>query len=268
MANPQTEDGYTKIANELLDELVKVCLLGAELQVCLFIIRKTYGYGKKEDAISLTQFEQGINKSRPTIVKALKNLQLVNMVELVKSGDSKNSFNIYRLNKNYESWQLVRTCQLVKRNNLTSKGEAKKLVKTCKHTKENTKENTKERATLPAGLSEETFSEYLDMRKKIKKPLLEKSFNRFFKSLSTICQQNKASPEDILNQSILNSWQGIFPLKQEFKANANTGFTTNKKYFTERDAINAAAADEADIINRERAERLKRKAENTAAGSS
>jgi phage replication O-like protein O len=144
MASPQWENGFTKIANEIIDELVKTCLLGSELQVCLFIIRKTYGYGKIEDGISLTQFEHGTNKSRPTIVKAIKNLQLVNMVELVKCGDSKNSFNIYRFNKNYESWKQVNTCQLVKRNNLTSKGKAQKLVRTCLHTKENTKENTKE----------------------------------------------------------------------------------------------------------------------------
>jgi phage replication O-like protein O len=213
MASPQWENGFTKIANEIIDELVKACLLGAELQVCLFIIRKTYGFGKTEDGISLTQFEQGTNKSRPTIVKALKNLQLVNMVELVKCGDSKNSYNIYKFNKNYEDWKPINTCQLVKRNNLTSKGEAEKLVKTCKHTKENTKENTKEKEAkiiYPDWFPKEMFLRYQQSRHKKLKPA---AFDLFFKKLQKLSQQSNCKPEEILKQSIENGWEGIFELK-------------------------------------------------------
>lgn len=138
----QIENGsYTRIANKILDELVKVPLLGAEMQLCLFIIRKTYGFNKLEDEISLTQFEKGINKSRPTIVKALKNLQLVNIIKLVKKGDSKNASNIWAFNKYYDQWTLVNRPELVKGMNTTSKVKGLQLVKRPKHTKDNTKYN-------------------------------------------------------------------------------------------------------------------------------
>ena len=74
MASPQKENGYTPIANEILEELVKIDLLGAEFRVLFFIIRKTYGYHKKQDRISFTQFEKCTGISRPTINKTLKNL--------------------------------------------------------------------------------------------------------------------------------------------------------------------------------------------------
>jgi len=144
VANPQIEEGYTKIANELLDVLIQADLLGAELQVCFFVIRKTYGFNKIQDEISLTQFEKALRKTRPTIVKALRNLQLVNILKLVKRGNSKTSSNIYMLNKDYDTWKLVKTPQLVKSNDSTSKMNASQLVKPPLHTKESTKENTKE----------------------------------------------------------------------------------------------------------------------------
>lgn len=253
MANPQKENGYTAIANEIIDELVKTSLLGAELQVCLFIIRKTYGYGKKEDAISITQFETAINKSRPTIVKALKNLQLVNMVELVKIGDSKNSSNIYKFNKNHDTWKLVRTCQLVKKNNLTSKASAKKLVKACKHTKESTKENTKERECdflLPENIKKETWEAYLEMRKTIKKPATLHAQNLIIKKLLKMGDD----PNLILEQSIENSYQGVFPLKTGGTSGTNTNRgNRNQKVYSEQDRI-------ADEIN---AEYYRRKAAET-----
>ena len=147
----QIENGnYTRIVNRVIEELVKVPLLGAEMAVCLFIIRKTYGYHKKEDEISLTQFEAALNRSRPTIVKALKNLQLVNILKLVKKGSSKNQSNLWAFNKYYSTWKVVKPPQLVKNRTSTSKEKLKQLVKTPKHTKDNNKRKTKEIAPVGA----------------------------------------------------------------------------------------------------------------------
>lgn len=50
--------------------------------------------------------------------------------------------------------------------------------------------------------------------------------------------------------------------------NGTTGFTANKKIYSERDARNAAACDEADAINRRHAERLAREhVQNTSNGN-
>jgi len=136
VANPQTENGFTKIANEVFEELVKTALLGSEFQICFFVIRKTYGFNKKEDRISLTQFEKGTNLSRPTVVKSLKNLVSRNILKRSES-------LIYKFNKDYESW-VVNTALLVKHNDATSKDRFTKIGKdglTHKRKKKMTKEN-------------------------------------------------------------------------------------------------------------------------------
>ena len=166
----QLENGnYTRIVNRVIDELVKVNLLGAELAVCLFVIRKTYGFNKTEDQISLSQFEEGIKRSRPTITKALKNLQLVNILQLVKVGCSKQSSSIWRFNKYYKTWNtLVKTSQLVKDRTLTSKEKLNKLVKTPKHTKDNTKDNIqKKEGNTPAQNAKVFFKGVNDLIEKI-----------------------------------------------------------------------------------------------------
>lgn len=111
MASPQTENGYTKIADELLEHLVKTALLGAEWRIVIFIIRKTYGYGKKKDWISFTQFEKATDLSRPTVNTTLKNLIKKNI--LVKT-----ALLEYYIQKDWEKW-VVNPASLVKHKDLT-----------------------------------------------------------------------------------------------------------------------------------------------------
>lgn len=136
MANPQKENGYTAIANEILEELVKLRIPASEKDILYFILRKTYGYQKKEDRISLTQFEKGTLLSRVTVVKALKNL--VSRSILVKSG------LLYKFNKHYDLW-VVNAGILVKSENIFGKGGYTKNGKggyTYKRKKKMTKETT------------------------------------------------------------------------------------------------------------------------------
>jgi hypothetical protein len=50
----------------------------------MFIYRKTIGWDKEVDGISLSQFTDKINATKPSIVSALKRLQLVKIIKLVK----------------------------------------------------------------------------------------------------------------------------------------------------------------------------------------
>lgn len=134
MASPQKENGFTPIANEILEELVKLRLPASEKDILLFVIRKTYGYQKKMDRISLTQFEIGTLLSRVTVVKALKNLISRNI--LVKSG------LLFRFNKDHNLW-VVNAGILVKSENIFGKGGYTKNGKggyTYKRKKKMTKE--------------------------------------------------------------------------------------------------------------------------------
>lgn len=133
----QLTNGYTRIVNEVLDQLVKRDLLGSELSLILFVIRKTWGYNKKEDIISLTQFEQGLNLSRPTVTKTIKNL--VSRKILVKTTLLDKQKIAYKFNKYWKEW-LVNPPLLVKNKWQTSKAgftETSKAGFTHKRKKEN-----------------------------------------------------------------------------------------------------------------------------------
>ena len=45
---PQLERGYTRVANELLEAVLKYPFTGGELKLVFAVIRSTYGWGRKE----------------------------------------------------------------------------------------------------------------------------------------------------------------------------------------------------------------------------
>ena len=136
MANPQKENGYTAIANEILEILINSGLNGTEIACVLLVIRKTYGYNKKQDQISVSQFEKHIPSSKRAIQNALKVLQLVQILTLVKKGNSKISSNVWAFNKNYTEWQLVKKNALVQKITSTSAKNYQQLVQKTAPTKD------------------------------------------------------------------------------------------------------------------------------------
>lgn len=102
MSTPQLENGYTRIANELLDALCKEKLNGAEFNVLLFIIRQTYGYHKKERKMTIKYIASGTNALERTVKRALDKL-IKNNIILSKSAYS-TAPKIYSLNKSYKTW--------------------------------------------------------------------------------------------------------------------------------------------------------------------
>ena len=61
------------------------------------------------------------------------------------------------------------------------------------------------------------IKDFVDMRKRIKKPLTERALDILFVKLDTLSGGNDSNKIKILENSILNCWQGIFELKAEQK---------------------------------------------------
>jgi phage replication O-like protein O len=101
MANPQVEGGYTRIANELLEALARIRIPGEAGQVLDVIFRRTYGFGKKIDAISLSQFCLGTGLKQNTICKAIVKLLRLNLI--TKKGTATST--LYGINKDFETWR-------------------------------------------------------------------------------------------------------------------------------------------------------------------
>lgn len=151
MADVQIEGGnFTRIHNGILEHLIASNLNGTEKAIILFLIRKTYGFNKLNDEISLSQFTKAIPVSKWSICLALKHLQLVNIIRLVKKGSSKLCSNLWHFNKDYDTWQLVKKTRLVKfllptSQLFTTPTSQEKLT----HKRQRTKDNTKERYIIP-----------------------------------------------------------------------------------------------------------------------
>lgn len=153
MANPQKENGYTVIANEILDHLCKFPIKTEARRVFDFILRKTWGYNKKSDHIPLSQFVEGTGLKKPNVCRALK--EALSTVIILKDE------NGYRINKDYIQWVdssvINRDNKIINRDNLPlslvipSKENSSKEIISTTH-------QTKFFHSLPEGLGLETLT--------------------------------------------------------------------------------------------------------------
>lgn len=102
MANPQIENGYTQIANELLDALCSFRIAGEVRLVFDSIIRKTYGFHQKEDHIANSQIVKLTKMSRQAVSRSLK--VLIDKRLVIKTDDNNPKGHKLKINKNFEEW--------------------------------------------------------------------------------------------------------------------------------------------------------------------
>lgn len=100
MISPQKENGYTAIANEIMEALSKYRIPGEQMQCLLFIIRKTYGFNKVWDTISNSQFTKATGLKKSSVCRALN--KLINKNIVYKKANS--YVPSYSFNKQYKSW--------------------------------------------------------------------------------------------------------------------------------------------------------------------
>ena len=83
----------------------------------------------------------------------------------------------------------------------------------------NTRKNNTKRAEPFAdytsnSLLSDAIKDFISMRKQIKAPMTDRAIKLMLQKLDTLAQ-NDDTKIAVLNQSILNSWKGIFPIKEE-----------------------------------------------------
>jgi len=139
------DDGYTRLANALYDELIGADLTKNQSKVAHAICRKTYGFGKKMDRISDSQISALTRLPRQKVNKA-KN-ELIAMNVLKKEGMQIGP------NKNISEWKIegchysgVNVTALVT-NNVTK--TVTRLSPKQGHTKETITKDNKENPPLP-----------------------------------------------------------------------------------------------------------------------
>lgn len=121
MASPQKEDGYTPIANELLEVIYGTNFTSTELKTLLFIMRYTYGFSRLQHQLSLTFVSKGIGVSKRYVSSTIGKLIEDNILIVVKKHSDTQS-RVIQINKDYNSWS---NRSIVQQLNPTSTGEVK-----------------------------------------------------------------------------------------------------------------------------------------------
>ena len=252
-ASPQIENGHTQIANEILEQLARIRLSPNQWQVILCIIRKTYGYHKKIDHISIGQYQKGTKLARRTVIDTCNRLVSYNALLRIK----KDYITQYGIQKDYELWDLTPKEAMTfdtnlgneltpkeaipNTNNLTpiqgdltpiqgdlSPKEVSKSLPKEAYTKDNkdTKQKTltKDKSILPTWIKVETWNDFLEMRRKMKKDPTEKAKELVIKKLEKL-KQSGNDPNEVLEQSIMSNYSGVFPLN---KQSGGTNHGSNK----------------------------------------
>ncbi|MDR4318418.1 gp45 [Niallia circulans] len=104
MANPQIEQGHTRIANEILEHISKTNLNGTQFRIVMVVWRYTYGFQRKQHELSSSFLSTAIGiKDRKSVNRELKILIERNIIFAIGKGSR--GANIISFNKNFDEWK-------------------------------------------------------------------------------------------------------------------------------------------------------------------
>ena len=216
------DDGFTRIANELLEAVMRAGLSQHQLLVLMAIMRKTYGFNKKSDWVSNEQLSEltGILPHKCSAAKSV----------LVKRGILTQTGRVIGINKTVSEWSSLpvkgtEKRPYLKKVTLPESGNAyypNQVNTKDKHTKDNKDNSNKPPKSpragsfdaasvqLPEWLSAVTWSSWVEYRRDLKKPIKSQQTVTQAINLLDRCRLNGYAPEEIINRSIANGWQGLF----------------------------------------------------------
>ena len=227
------DDGFTRIANELLEAVMHAGLSQHQLLVFMAVMRKTYGFNKKSDWVSNEQISEltGILPHKCSAAKSV----------LVKRGIFIQSGRNIGINNVVSEWETLpesgkKNNVYPKEVNLPESGKKSlpesgnayypNQVNTKDHHTKDNKDNINNppkspRAVsfdasavkLPDWLSAEIWSSWVAYRRDLKKPIKSQQTVTQAIKLLDRCRLNGYTPDEIINQSIANGWQGLFEPK-------------------------------------------------------
>ncbi|HEA0344254.1 TPA: replication protein [Salmonella enterica] len=236
------DDGFTRIANEILEAVMHAGLSQHQLLVFMAVMRKTYGFNKKSDWVSNEQLSEltGILPHKCSTAKSA----------LVKRGILTQTGRVIGINKTVSEWSSLpvkgtEKKPYLKKVNLPESGK-KSLPESgngyypnqvntkdtiTKDSKDNSNKHPKppravsfdaSSVQLPDWLSSITWSSWVEYRRDLKKPIKSQQTVTQAINLLDRCRLNGYTPEEIINRSIANGWQGLFEPDGQAKRSRDT----------------------------------------------
>lgn len=212
-ASPQVENGYTRIANELLDAVLQFGFSKRQLSVFFAVVRKTYGFNKLEDDMTVTQLAQVSGLARQNVSTALSELEAIGAVS---KRDGRYGY-VLKINKNYQCWRALKR-DVSKQ--CASKRDGKRL-KTMRGASQNDAHKRQLQKTtpkdnplnppngLPKAVDETLWTEFVKHRKALKKPMTDEAAKRLVMKLDRMTGEGFDAALALEN-TIVNGWLGVF----------------------------------------------------------
>ena len=177
-------------------------------------------FGRKKASSELKIKESMVYK----YIKLLEKLEMINI-------KSNNKFSIITIEKwafyQFDNDEEQQQKEQQRNNKGTTKEQQRNTNKNVKNDK-----NVKEIIYSDVPELNETIIAFIDYRKSIKKPMSDRAITLLLGKLNKMSNSVQEQIE-ILNQSILNGWQGIFPLKNDSGLGKKSSFQGRNYDFDE-----------------------------------
>lgn len=115
MGGPQLENGYTRIANELLEKVIATPFIATHLKIILVCWRYTYGFQKKQTELSESYISKATGISKRYISQEMKILIDCKVLKVIEDSTYTRP-RVIAFNKNYMEWEYGTTVPQVKCN--------------------------------------------------------------------------------------------------------------------------------------------------------
>jgi phage replication O-like protein O len=242
-----TDNGYTRTANEIQDRLCQLDISGSQFQVLNAIIRTTYGYNKKADRVTNTYLAELTGLNEKTVRDALIVLIARHIILCEKGGIMK----LVSVNKVVSEWQVKgdkaanmrKGAEQMHRSKCTAEMEqmhrSKCTVETeqmhhqdganapierskCTDTKDNLPKTTNKRqkdsdsvgkneldfSCWPCEPSQSVFRDWKTMRTAKKAPVTQTVIDRFATQIE-LATANGMTVDDVLAECVTRGWTGF-----------------------------------------------------------
>jgi len=146
----RVKKNFSKIPNDLLEVLAKTRLSNYEIRCILVILRKTFGWNKKEDYISLSQFARKMGVRKSHVWRTLKRLE---WRKIIKRNNKKIAINF-----NYQEWRELPRGATITKSGVKVANSGKKVADLRNYKKHFTKEIIQKKENS-SSFSEKTIKE-------------------------------------------------------------------------------------------------------------
>lgn len=104
-ANPQMENGFTPIANEILEAAAGASLNGTQLRILLLLWRNSYGFHKRECPLPLSYLAKKLRGNKSTIARQIRRLEALGVLSARQEQCDGHTPKLYAFCKDYTRWQ-------------------------------------------------------------------------------------------------------------------------------------------------------------------